>query len=110
MIFGERHLWRLLASYSSYCNRTLGPGTSILDLSVLTSVTGNTGLSERHKLARVREIFPPYHDRNAIELDRRREAARPTALISVHSFTAVFKTVARLWHIGVLYNRDLPRS
>jgi predicted N-formylglutamate amidohydrolase len=26
----------------------------------------------------------------------------------VHSFTAVFKTVARLWHVGVLYNRD-PR-
>jgi class 3 adenylate cyclase len=25
--FGERHLWRLLASYSSYCSRTLGSGT-----------------------------------------------------------------------------------
>jgi predicted N-formylglutamate amidohydrolase len=71
-------------------------------------VPGNIGLSERHKLARVREIFQPYHDRIATELDRRREAARPTALISVHSFTPVFKTVARLWHVGVLYNRD-PR-
>jgi predicted N-formylglutamate amidohydrolase len=71
-------------------------------------VPGNIGLSERHQLARVREIFRPYHDRIATELDRRREAARPTALISVHSFTPVFKTVARLWHVGVLYNRD-PR-
>jgi predicted N-formylglutamate amidohydrolase len=26
----------------------------------------------------------------------------------VHSFTPVFKTVARVWHVGVLYNRD-PR-
>ena len=26
----------------------------------------------------------------------------------MHSFTPVFKTVARLWHVGVLYNRD-PR-
>jgi len=69
-------------------------------------VPGNTGLSERHKLARVRAIFQPYHDRIVTELDRRREAARPTALISVHSFTPVFKTVARLWHVGVLYNRD----
>jgi len=90
------------------CNRTQGSGTSILDLSELTRVLGNIGLSERHKLARVREIFQPYHDRIATELDRRREAARPTALISVHSFTPVFKTVARLWHVGVLYNRD-PR-
>ena len=90
------------------CNRTPGSGTSILDLSELTRVPGNIGLSERHKLARVREIFQPYHDRIATELDRRREAARPTALISVHSFTPVFKTGARLWHVGVLYNRD-PR-
>jgi predicted N-formylglutamate amidohydrolase len=90
------------------CNRTPGSETSILDLSELTRVPGNIGLSQRHKLARVREIFQPYHDRIATELDRRREAARPTALISVHSFTPVFKTVARLWHVGVLYNRD-PR-
>jgi hypothetical protein len=62
------------------CNRTLGSGTSILDLSELTRVPGNIGLSERHKLARVREIFQPYHDRIATELDRRREAARPTSL------------------------------
>src|SRR3979490_492941 len=71
------------------CNRTPGSGTSILDLSELTRVPGNIGLSERHKLARVREIFQPYHDRIATEPDRRREAARPTALISVHSFTPV---------------------
>src|SRR5260370_39163972 len=90
------------------CNRMPGSGTSILDLSELTRVPGNIGLSERHKLARVREIFRPYHDRIATELDRRREATRPTALISVHSFTPVFKTVARLWHVVVLYNQD-PR-
>src|SRR4249920_1658924 len=72
----------------------------------LPPVPGNIGLSERHRLARVREIFQPYHDRIATKLDRRREAARPTALISVHSFTPVFNTVARLWHVGVLYNRD----
>jgi predicted N-formylglutamate amidohydrolase len=90
------------------CNRTPGSGTSILELSESTRVPGNIGLSERHKLARVREIFQPYHDRIATELDRRRDAAHPPALISVHSFTPVFKTVARPWHVGVLYNRD-PR-
>ena len=69
---------------------------------------GNIGLSQRHKLARVRELFQPHHDHIATELDRRRAAGRPTALISVHSFTPVFQTVARLWHVGVLYNRE-PR-
>jgi predicted N-formylglutamate amidohydrolase len=88
------------------CNRMPGSETSIAELSELTTVSGNIGLSERDKLARVREIFQPYHDRIAGELDRRREAGRPTALISVHSFTPVFKTETRPWHVGVLYNRD----
>jgi predicted N-formylglutamate amidohydrolase len=88
------------------CNRTPGSETSIADLSESTAVPGNIGLSERDKLARVREIFQPYHDRIADELDRRRKAGRSTALISVHSFTPVYKTVTRPWHVGVLYNRD----
>ena len=88
------------------CNRTPGSETSIADLGELTAVPGNIGLSERDKLARVREIFQPYHDRIADELDLRRKAGRPTALISVHSFTPVYKTVTRPWHVGVLYNRD----
>jgi predicted N-formylglutamate amidohydrolase len=90
------------------CNRTPGSETSILDLSELTRVPGNIGLSEHHRLARVREIFQPYHDRIATELDRQRDAGRPTALISMHSFTPVFDAVRRPWHVGVLYNRD-PR-
>ena len=88
------------------CNRTPGSETSIADLGELTAVPGNIGLSERDKLARVREIFQPYHRRIANELDRRREAGQPTALISAHSFTPVFKTETRPWHVGVLYNRD----
>jgi predicted N-formylglutamate amidohydrolase len=90
------------------CNRTPGSETSIPEISELTSVPGNLGLSEGQKAARVREIFRPYHDRIESELHRRRQAGRPTALIAMHSFTPVFKGVARPWHAGVLYNRD-PR-
>jgi predicted N-formylglutamate amidohydrolase len=54
----------------------------------------------------VREIFRPYHDRIEAELDLRRKAGRPAALIAMHSFTPVFMGVARPWHVGVLYNRD----
>jgi predicted N-formylglutamate amidohydrolase len=90
------------------CNRTPSTETSIASVSELTSVPGNVGLSARDKAARCREIFDPYHNRIATELDRRRDAGRPTVLISAHSFTPVFKSVARPWHAGVLYNRD-PR-
>src|SRR5260370_28251285 len=43
-------------------NRTPGSETSILDLSELTRVPGNVGLSDHHKLARTRGTFQPYHD------------------------------------------------
>ena len=81
---------------------------STVEISELTPIPGNMGLSEDQRVARIREIFRPYHDRIETELDRRRQAGRPTALIAMHSFTPVFKGVARPWHVGVLYNRD-PR-
>jgi predicted N-formylglutamate amidohydrolase len=90
------------------CNRTPGSETSIIELSETTSVPGNINLSKSDIAARVSEIFEPYHNRIASELDRRIKAGRPTALAALHSFTPVFKDEARPWHVGVLYNRD-PR-
>jgi len=88
------------------CNRAPGSETSIPEISELTPIPGNIGVSEDRKGARVREIFRPYHDRIETELDRRRQAGRPAALIAMHSFTPVFMGAARPWHAGVLYNRD----
>jgi predicted N-formylglutamate amidohydrolase len=58
------------------CNRTPGSETSIVELSELTTVPGNIGLSKPQIEARVREVFQPYHARIANELDRRRQAGR----------------------------------
>ena len=88
------------------CNRAPNSEESILGLSELTQVPGNAGLSESQKADRVRDIFRPYHDRITAELDRRQQAGRPAALISMHSFTPVYNGVARPWQVGVLYNRD----
>jgi predicted N-formylglutamate amidohydrolase len=88
------------------CNRTPGSETSIPETGEFTPVPGNVGLSESQKAARVREIFWPYHNRIEAELDRRRKAGRPAALIAMHSFAPAFMGVTRPWHLGVLYNRD----
>jgi predicted N-formylglutamate amidohydrolase len=90
------------------CNRTPGSDTSIPEISESTPVPGNVGLSDAARDARRRDIFRPYHDRIETELERRLAAGRPTALVAMHSFTPVFKTVGRAWQVGVLYNRD-PR-
>jgi predicted N-formylglutamate amidohydrolase len=72
----------------------------------LTPVPGNIDLSDSEKAARLRDVFQPYHARIQAEFERRRQAGRPVALISMHSFTPAYQGVARPWHAGVLTQRD----
>ena len=88
------------------CNRPRGAPDSIPPVSDGTLVPGNAGLSPAERTARKAEIFDPYHARITAELDRRQAASRPTVLIAMHSFTPVFRGVARPWQVGMLYHRD----
>jgi predicted N-formylglutamate amidohydrolase len=85
------------------CNRPLAAPTSVAEVSDGTAVPGNTGLGQAERDARAREIFVPYHEAIAGELDRRAALGAPTVLIAVHSFTPVFEGFQRPWHIGLLY-------
>src|SRR6478752_10800130 len=66
------------------CNRPPDVVASIPEMSELTPIPGNVGLSEADRVARVREIFAPYHERIAAALERRRLAGRATVLIALH--------------------------
>ena len=88
------------------CNRDLAVPTSIVEISEHTEVPGNRQLSPADRRKRQEEVFWPYHRRLAEELDKRKARGRATILISMHSFTPVFKSIGRQWHVGVLYNRD----
>jgi predicted N-formylglutamate amidohydrolase len=88
------------------CNRDPNVASSIPEISETTEIPGNIGLGDVERAARVDAIFQPYHDAVAAALDRRTAAGRASALVALHSFTPVFKGVARPWHAAVLYNRD----
>jgi predicted N-formylglutamate amidohydrolase len=88
------------------CNRPLASPESIATLSENTTIPGNLDVSPAEAARRAREIFHPYHDQIRAELDRRRQAGRPSVFVAIHSFTPVFKQWSRPWHAGVLYNRD----
>ena len=90
------------------CNRRPGHPTSIAPCSDGTVIPVNQDLPEADKTARAAEIFQPYQDAIAAELDRREAAGLPSVLIAMHSFTPVFGGTARAWEAGMLYNRD-PR-
>jgi predicted N-formylglutamate amidohydrolase len=99
----------VLQSYSRLvidCNRQPGLDSSIPMLSEMTAIPGNDGLAPAEREARRQEIFLPYHERIEALLDGRRAAGRRTLLVAMHSFTPVFKGVARAVQVGILYNRD----
>jgi predicted N-formylglutamate amidohydrolase len=88
------------------CNRDPKVPSSIPEISEVTEIPGNRGLTETARRARINAIFRPYHDAIGAALDRRGAAGRASVLVALHSFTPVFKSVARPWHAAVLYNRD----
>jgi predicted N-formylglutamate amidohydrolase len=89
-------------------NRQPQAHDSVPTVSEDTEIPGNAHVPPFARRARIDEIFTPYHDGLRRLLDAREAAGRASVLVTVHSFTPVFKGVARPWHIGVLYNRD-PR-
>ena len=88
------------------CNRRPSRPDSIAKSSEDTLVPGNQDVSPAAALERTGEIFVPYHARIREELDARAAQGRATTLILLHSFTPVYRGVARPWHAGVLYLRD----
>lgn len=99
----------ILQTYSRLvidCNRDPIVPSSIPEISETTEIPGNRGLSEAARAARADAIFRPYHNAIMAALDRRAAQGRDSVLVALHSFTPVFKAIARPWHVAVLFNRD----
>ena len=92
------------------CNRAPGHPTSIPAVSELTAIPGNAALTDEERTMRRRAIFDPYHAALVELIDRRVVAGRRTVLVAMHSFTPVFKGVARAVEIGVLYHHETRLS
>jgi predicted N-formylglutamate amidohydrolase len=88
------------------CNRQPHWPTAIPEVSESTPIPGNAGLTEAAREARRAAVHAPYHEALGEVLAERRAAGRKTMLLAMHSFTPVYKGVARPWHAGVLFNRD----
>jgi predicted N-formylglutamate amidohydrolase len=98
-VFVAQHYSRLAID----CNRDPGSAGAVPEISDGTAIPGNAALSPADRAARVAAIHAPYHRAIAEMLDARAEAAQPTILIALHSFTPVFGGVSRPWHAGVLH-------
>lgn len=88
------------------CNRKYNADSLIPEVSHGTVISGNCGLGEKDRMARINEIHAPFHKEVAQELDRRKRQDIPTILVSIHSFTPKLGDEDRPWHIGVQYAKN----
>ena len=84
------------------CNRPPQAQDSVPAKSEIHPVPGNTTLSETDRQARADLIYHPF----CAAIDAAMDAAQPTALITVHSFTPVYFGKPRAVEIGVLHDTD----
>ena len=84
------------------CNRSPELPDAIAVLSEDTTIPGNLGLTAEAREDRVAAFWAPFHAALEKLIDRRLRERRPTALVTVHSFTPVYRGVARPWHVGII--------
>jgi predicted N-formylglutamate amidohydrolase len=87
------------------CNRDPGDADSIPSLSETTEIPGNRALSADERRRRIAEVYKPFHSALASALSAKTSKG-PTSLVSIHSFTPIYRSVERPWSVGVLFDAD----
>lgn len=88
------------------CNRPLGAPDLVPQTSETTDIPGNRDLGVDDIARRIDLAHAPFHEAIEAILTARARAGQETWLVSVHSFTPVYKDVARPWHVGILHDSD----
>jgi len=92
------------------CNRPPDSADAMPETSETTHIPGNRNLSPADKLARTREIYRPFHAAIADLLDRRAAEGVRSLVVTIHSFTPVYKGKPRAVELGILHDRDTGLS
>ena len=89
------------------CNRPLDAPDLVPSLSEVTTIPANVDLSEAEKRHRIALSHLPYHA--AIEeLARHRKGKDlpDPVYVAVHSYTPIYRGIARPWEIGIIHDDD----
>ncbi len=89
-------------------NRGEDDPTLIMRLSDGAIVPGNAAFDPAERERRLDRFFRPYHAAIGRQVDAMLESGTPPAILSLHSYTPVWKGSRRPWHAGILWDRD-PR-
>ncbi|MBB4092221.1 N-formylglutamate amidohydrolase [Brucella pecoris] len=98
----ESHLSRLLID----CNRPLDAHDLIPEISETTVVPGNHALNSIERLARIDLSHRPFHTAVEHVIAERTRRGLPSWIVTIHSFTPVYRGAARPWQIGIIHDED----
>ena len=104
----------VLSNYSRLVidpNRGLDDPTLVMRYSDGAIVPGNAYIDTAEIARRSALFWAPYRQEIAATIDAMIATGEPPALISIHSFTDVWRGFSRPWKIGILWDRDdrIPR-
>ncbi|MGE3232006.1 MAG: N-formylglutamate amidohydrolase [Hyphomicrobium sp.] len=90
------------------CNRGEDDPTLIMRLSDGAIVPGNRTLTVEERARRLARFYRPYHAAVTALIDQALAEGTIPVLLSMHSFTPVWRGVHRPWHAAMLWDKD-PR-
>src|ERR1700722_760967 len=99
----------VLSTYSRLVidpNRGLDDPTLVMRYSDGAIVPGNAYIDAAEIGRRGARFWAPYRQEVAATVEAMMATGEPPALISIHSFTPVMRSLARPWKIGLLWDRD----
>lgn len=89
-------------------NRGEDDPTLVMRLSDGAVIPGNARVDAGERETRIREFHAPYHAAVDAAIDRAAAAGPAPAIVSIHSFTPVWRGTPRPWQVGILWDSD-PR-
>ena len=87
-------------------NRGADDPTLVMRISDGALIPGNARIGSDEIERRRRLFWQPYRDATAQRIDAMVATGRIPAIIDIHTFTPVFKDMARPWHVAVLWDDD----
>jgi predicted N-formylglutamate amidohydrolase len=91
-------------------NRGEDDPTLVMKLSDGSIISGNARADAAEFARRIRSVHAPYHAAIVQEISAIRATGLVPVIVSLHSFTPVWKGRRRPWEIGILWDRDARLS
>jgi predicted N-formylglutamate amidohydrolase len=87
-------------------NRGRDDPTLVMRLSDGAVVPGNAQVDEAEVAARIERFYDPYDAAITAHIERALAAGHPPVIVTVHSFTPIWRGWVRPWHVGILWDAD----